>query len=412
MARILCAWELGGHLGHVARFITIALRLRDRGHEVRFAVRDMQAAQPMLARQGFGCLQAPLWYRSVPGAQRPPESMPEILEHYGFRHPASLAPLVDGWRTLFDLASPDLLIGDYAPAAMLAARDGRFARAVIGSGFFLPPEDHPMPPIDPDGGADTARLAAAEARVTGAINAVLGARGIPPVSGVADAFAADERFLCTLPELDHYRRAPDTRYWGVVGGPENGAEPQWPAGSGPRIYAYVRARGGIAQRVIDALSRMRCRSVVFAPDLGTRPSMMAPVPHVRVSRVPLPLQRIATHCDLAIVHGGHDTTAIFLLAGCPLLLVPLHREQLGLARRVEQIGAGVVAMPADGVRGLEEVLTRSMEDQRLRECAAAFSGRPSRLCGAPVAEAVVDRCAELLRAGAATSGNTALRTGS
>ncbi len=53
MARILMAWELGAGYGHLAPLLTLARPLKAAGHEVSFVVRDVVAAEAVLAGSGI-----------------------------------------------------------------------------------------------------------------------------------------------------------------------------------------------------------------------------------------------------------------------------------------------------------------------------------------------------------------------
>jgi UDP:flavonoid glycosyltransferase YjiC (YdhE family) len=58
MGRVLIAWELGGNMGHVVALTAVARELRERGHRVAFALRDLTHAD-VIARQGFRFFPAP-----------------------------------------------------------------------------------------------------------------------------------------------------------------------------------------------------------------------------------------------------------------------------------------------------------------------------------------------------------------
>ena len=89
MARILCAWEFGGDLGHVRRLLPIARELRRLGHEAAFAFRDL-APLGAHAAEGFEWFQAPL--TRPPPAQNPaPLSPSDVLLNLGYDDAAGLA---------------------------------------------------------------------------------------------------------------------------------------------------------------------------------------------------------------------------------------------------------------------------------------------------------------------------------
>ena len=84
MSRILYAWELGTGYGHLGSVLPLAVRLRARGHEVVFALRDLTHAERFLGRRGFPLLQAPVWLSERRGLDLP-VSYAEMLANFGYR---------------------------------------------------------------------------------------------------------------------------------------------------------------------------------------------------------------------------------------------------------------------------------------------------------------------------------------
>lgn len=83
MGTVLCAWEMGSALGHLARFRALADRLTARGHEVDFALRELGSAELMLGRNRYRWFQAPM----LTVASRPrvnPCTYTEILLQHGY----------------------------------------------------------------------------------------------------------------------------------------------------------------------------------------------------------------------------------------------------------------------------------------------------------------------------------------
>ena len=59
----------------------------------------------------------------------------------------------------------------------------------------------------------------------------------------------------------------------------------------------------------------------------------------------VPQADVFGHASLVVTHGGSGTTLGALAAGLPLVVVPLFADQPDNARRVEAVGAGVIAEP-------------------------------------------------------------------
>ena len=85
------------------------------------------------------------------------------------------------------------------------------------------------------------RMAAREQQVLDGMNQGLDAIGAPRVASIGALYnEADIRELYTYPELDDYGPRDNVKYLGNFQ-PGMGAEPQWPAASGKRIFAYLEA---------------------------------------------------------------------------------------------------------------------------------------------------------------------------
>jgi len=145
MARALFAWELGGDLGHARRTLHVARELQALGHQVAFAFLD-------LTPLGGEAPDSAEWFQApVIQAPPPPTTAPvnasEILLNRGFGDAAAVVGGLRGWFGLFSLWKPDVLVADYAPGALLAARAVGLKRIAIGTGFSSPPVEDPMPPL-------------------------------------------------------------------------------------------------------------------------------------------------------------------------------------------------------------------------------------------------------------------------
>jgi UDP:flavonoid glycosyltransferase YjiC (YdhE family) len=105
-------------------------------------------------------------------------------------------------------------------------------------------------------------------------------------------------------------------------------------------------------------------------------------------------------CDVVVTHGGAGTTLLAIAAGVPACFLPMHADQPVLAKRLADLGAGLIAGSSPGDRRpfpAVDVATLRPEDVRVavrrllteRSFALAMSrlGRQGR-SHAPAAEAV------------------------
>ena len=213
MSRFLFTWEIGSGLGHTVPLAQVAEPLLARGHEVHFALRDLTSARVALGAladaPNVRLWQAPIWALKIQGL---PEalSFAELLFRAGYLDAKRLRGLVQGWCSLLDAVRPDLLLADHSPTALLAARGRPLRRALIGGGFFQPPAVVPMPGFR-DFAVPPKRLADAERLAVMTCNEVLQARGQAPLTRLHELLDADELFLVTWPELDHYGIGPQGR---------------------------------------------------------------------------------------------------------------------------------------------------------------------------------------------------------
>ncbi|WP_296952484.1 glycosyltransferase [uncultured Massilia sp.] len=354
MAHILLCWELGAGLGHAARLKALAQPLLARGHRVSFALRDLVHAGRLLAGLDVPIYQAPLWLHRVQGLPPDQAGLAEILLACGWIDPGAIAALAGGWRSLLRACAPDLVVADYAPCAVLAARTLGISSCVVGTAFQMPPAAAPLPPLRDWEAAPAQRLAAAEARVLDSANRVLAAHGAAPLAHAASLLLGDAPLLCGWPELDPWRRPPGgVRWFGPVIAPAaaTAIAPAWPGGDGPRVFAYLRGPHPEHAAMLAALARAGCRTLCYLPEVAG--GKAAPFVHASIAwaRAPVALDAALAQAAFVVCHAGESTVAQALLAGRPLLMLPQTAEAFLTARRVCELGAGInvnaLARPRD-----------------------------------------------------------------
>ncbi|WP_338762302.1 hypothetical protein [Massilia sp. METH4] len=398
MAHIHLAWEMGGGMGHAGRLKALARVLLARGHRVSLSLRDLGHTQRVLADLPVPRLQAPVWLHRTEGMPANEASLAEILLAKGYLEVPGLAGLVAGWRALFDALEPDLVVADYAPTALLAARTLHLPTSSVGTGFTSPPADRALPCLRDWEEVGHQRLARAEAHVLNVVNAVLEMHGAPELLHAARLLLGDAPLLCTWPEFDHYGRAAGEAEWlGPVGMPLGGGAPAWPPGSGPRVFAYLKHDYPQHRAVLEALADEGCRVLCYLPEVAAgRP---APVSSARIaySSQPVALEAALHGAVLCVCHASEATTVQALLCGVPVLMLPMRLEHFLVARRVESWGGGIngARVKPDGDwRGLVRLL---LDDERFRSAAAAFAHRRGDRTALERAERVVDAFEDQMR---------------
>ena len=376
MAKYLFAWELGTGLGHCINLMPIAAGLLLRGHTVYVAARDLTAATKVLGHLPVKFLQAPF----LSGRFKPRIAMPRSYAHilintccddqYRFEI------LLSAWRNIFELVGPDVVVCEHAPMALIASRLYTVRRVIIGTGFFSPPAMAPLPDLRPWLPKDIEGLQSNELAVLERINKVLDAAGQPTMTYLAQMFAdADENFLLTFEELDHYGQRPTAEYWGMWS-PIGGDEPHWPECSGPRVFAYLKPATADwkPETIFSALQKMDVSALVYLPEISNDLLKQFTSHHIRISTSPIDARKAARQCDLAVLNGNAGTATECLRAGVPLLNAPIFLEQTIFSFRVAKIGAGLVVQP-DHPEQIADHFSRLLSASSFRESARKFSER-------------------------------------
>ena len=400
MSKLLYAWEFGANLGHVGAFLPLARALRARGHEIRWAVAQTTPAAPLLAKEGYTWLQAP----TCPETRRegPPLSYNDILLRFGYARDEDLLGLVVAWRELMRLNGAQVVLADHAPTAILAARTLGIPVVLFCFGFFAPPRQRPLPSLRPWLALPPGRLDALENEALASINAVLGHFGLAPFDAVAQLFDVAEDTLLGFPELDHYAERGPARYWGTLPDAGVGDAPAWPKRQGKRIFGYLRTGTPHHEAALAALHALGAPTVVFFPDVPPALLERYAAPHLVFSANPLALAQTAREADAGITYASMSTATSFLLKGKPLLLLPGHLEQFLLARRVEEMGAGLVVNPEQPPLDLELKLRRVLLEADFTLNAQAFARKYSNFSQDAVTTHLVSRIEEIAAACAPT----------
>jgi UDP:flavonoid glycosyltransferase YjiC (YdhE family) len=378
MANILFTWELGKDLGHIASTLPLALKLRESGHLVFIALRDLSRAESAIGMHGFPLFQAPLCLSPATSLPDPPLNYTEILLRYGYFDKAELLSLLRGWLALFDLVSPQVVIADYAPTALLAARVQGIPRIVCGLGFFSPPRTEPLPNMRPWMNVPQKRLEQSDRHALDSANHALETLGADPMTALRELFDVDADLLLSYPELDAYPNRNGGEYFGAVFGHGGWDEPVWPDGEDKKIFVYLKDELPETENTFAALNKLDCRVLAYGPSLSPAFRKKYASQRIRFHPGLMDIRSAGEECDIGICHASHGTVVAILLAGKPLLLLPMHLEQFLVGRNVARLGAGIVVHPdvqgSNSLAALQKLMTDATYKSGAREFAEKYRG--------------------------------------
>jgi UDP:flavonoid glycosyltransferase YjiC (YdhE family) len=373
MARVLCAWEFGGDLGHIRTLLPIARELRALGHVALFAFRDATRLGAVL-EHGFEGFPAPQMRR--PRSLDPlPANLSDVLLNLGYEDGAALTGALRAWRSLFELAAVDAVVCEYAPTASLAARAAGLPRMNVGGGFALPAPGDPLPALRPWLKAAPGHLAQCDARLVAAVARALPDGAAAPRSARA-VFSADVDLVTTFPELDPFGERDSVSYEGPLDLPSGGLELAWRETNAQarRIFAYLKPQDARFEALVAALHACGAEAVVAAPGLDARQAAAASRASVRVVPMSVDPARLLEQASLCVCHAGPGLAAHAVLAGVPMALLPLQLEQLLVARGLQARGCAMM-LEANATDDLAAWIAQALEAPALREGARAIAVR-------------------------------------
>ena len=139
------------------------------------------------------------------------------------------------------------------------------------------------------------------------------------------------------------------------------------------LSSTVMRQEGLLQRAADALGQLPVRGLVTTGP-AVDPAVISAPGNVTVTRW-VRHADVLPHCSAVITHGGHGTVMKALIAGVPLVLVPLGRDQPDNAGRVVHAGAGIRLRKNATASALRAAVSQVIEDPRYRAAARQMAAR-------------------------------------
>lgn len=328
-----------------------------------FASRNLADAVKLLGPKGYQVLQAPRLLRQT--TKDRPASYAQILLANGY-HGELLNKLVHAWRLVISEVDANVVVANHAPTAVLAARCMGLPTVATCIGFELPPDDPQTFRVWEQ--QDQARIFESEARALDAINSVLASFRRTPITGLAELFSTATVLMTTFAELDHYgpRRL---EYIGPVSELPAAGQTSVPLKAN-EIFGYLRKSVPNLRAILDALEVLPEHSLCVIP--GDKSSDWRG--RLSITNVPQDIDVVMRSARLVVTYGTgtlHDA----LLAGRPLLLCPQNAEQYLAARRVIEMGAGLLLPPRLDSWSIKDVLRLLLDQPKFTDAAANFSAK-------------------------------------
>lgn len=351
---ILLANEAGGGRGHVTLLAGVARALGNdlAIHAAIPSLRHADALAPARVDRG------PMLRYAPDARQAGNTSWGDYLAACGLASPEIVRAHLRWWRRKIIETDASLLVADYAPLALWAARwlkaEGWDIEILsVGTGYGLPPARmERFPQLLPDFN----RRTASEDEVFVVLNAAAASEGLQPLPTFPDVGRADRELAFTFAHLDPYAnwRQDGERFVPVL-------SPLTPLCSdrGTELFIYFSRRELDDPALIEAVTELPFPRRGFFPGASTDTLERLRQGGVIVETGPLPMSEIAARARLVLSAGQHGLLCMAALAGLPQVAVPQHLEQLFHCRQADARG-GLRHVPLD--QRPREVITDTIRD--------------------------------------------------
>ena len=349
--------------GHLYPALGVALELRERGHDVH--IRTLAEEVEQVRSLGLNAeaidpaieaLDMDDWRASNPmGALK--LSMKVFADRAAFE--------VDDVQNAISQSSADALLVDTNSWGAQAVAEASGLPWATFQPFFTPLPGRGVPPFGPgfrrnsavsgrlrDGMVGRLTFGKLSKLALPGINAQRIRLGLAPLSSMENFLTRPPRVIYFTAEALEYPRESWPESFRFVGpatwGPES-EEPQWMSEVDRPIVLVTcsterQEDAAILSAALEGLPQegyfVVGTSAAFAPEGLTA----EPMPHTRVERF-IPHDSILPRATAVVCHGGMGITQRALAQGVPVVVVPFGRDQLEVARRVEDAGAGVRLLP-------------------------------------------------------------------
>lgn len=365
--RALLAWEGGHGRGHLLTLKTVAEALGGR-FAFDAALCRMEHASEIepLCAAVYQC--ASLWQRDEPRRTGVGcATWGEFLGDIGFLDRELLAEQIGWWRDVMRVRRTSVVVADFAPCALLAARSLGVPSICIGVGYGCPPPGMAeFPVLIPD---YPVRIYD-ETEMVAAVNAAGRPLGVPEIARLPEVYGCDDQLACTFAMLDPYS---ESRLDDLLP-PATELAGSRSDGSGDEIFIYFSTTERDEPALMEAIENLGAPTRLFMPEINYELTSRLSARGVIVERAPVPPDEIVRRSRLILHAGQHGTLSLALAAGLPQIVVPQQLEQLFHARRAEVAGVLKIAMRKDReVASFRRIVREVLADDEIGRKARALS---------------------------------------
>ncbi|KIC49768.1 hypothetical protein RA29_08960 [Tateyamaria sp. ANG-S1] len=341
---LLCC-ETGEGRGHVTTLATVA-RALGTSYAYRAIIPELKNADvltPVCNQVDRGAV----LYR-LPG--QPPAgafTWAVWLRNRGYADPKILKAQFDWWSEAIRAVRPVLVVADYAPTALLAARAQGIPTVAVGAAFGLPPATLTCFPevLTPEQAALHDPVpdepGPQEKPILDCVNTTLGPLGLSSLAHLPEVYAADLSLPHGVSAWDPYADARDRPLALPFA-----SLPPLKREAGGEIFIYFSTNELAEPAIRDALRRLPFKALLVAP--GMSPDMAADLarnPRLSALSAPLSPDQIVHRSRMVLCAGQAGTLSLAVLSGIPVLALPMQHEQLSNALRAAERLSSVRVLP-------------------------------------------------------------------
>ena len=258
----------------------------------------------------------------------------DMLADIIFTDADEIAGHISSWRRVFDEIKADVVIADYAPGAVLAARD-YMPLVNVGEGYTLPPHEMENFPRLWHGSSPVKHR---ETDVAQMISAALLRFGARPLRNYPDLNAATAHATMTIPLLDVYR---DLRSGGwLAAGPFT--LPMTLPEDRVGLFATLHEDKQFDKRLIEGIAESGVGGMVVIPNLLRRNRRLFAAAGFQTLEKLQPLNEVLETARVLVHRGGMGTANAGIAKGVPQLIIFNHLENYHTGKAIADAGAGLM----------------------------------------------------------------------